>query len=83
VNDPVLFPGRENQNPPPIVTPDGVEEFFVKEIIDSRRHGKGWQYLVHWSGYGPEHNRWLSRTALNDCEALDRWLASEQAMDTR
>ena len=70
--------------PPPIVTPDGVEEYLVEEIIDSRRRGRGWQYLVRWSGYGAEHDRWLSRTALEDCEALDRWLlAADRNVGTR
>jgi hypothetical protein len=82
-NDPVLFPGCENQQPPPIVTPDGVEAYFVDKIIDSCHCSKGWQYLIRWSGYGPEHDWWLSCTVLNDCEALDRWLAAEQASDTR
>jgi hypothetical protein len=82
-NDPVLFPGREDQKPPPIVTPDGIEEYFVDEIIDSRRRGRGWQYLVRWVGYGPEHDRWLSRTSLEDCEALDRWLVANRESGTR
>jgi hypothetical protein len=82
-NDPVLFPSHEDQKPPLIVTSDGIEEYFVNEIIDSRRCSRGWQYLVRWVGYGPEHDRWLSRTSLEDCEALDCWLVANQESDMR
>jgi hypothetical protein len=80
-NDPSLFPDREDECPPPIVTPDGIEEYFVKEILDAHPCGRGWQYLVRWSGYSPEHDRWLPRTALEDCEVLNHWLGREA--DTR
>jgi hypothetical protein len=70
-NDPILFPGCELSQPQPILTPDGLEEFLVQEILDSCQRGRGWQYLVRWTGYGPEHDRWLSGSVLDDCEALD------------
>lgn len=76
-NDPSLFLSREFAQPQPILTPDGLEEFFVQEIIDSRQCGKGWQYLVRWTGYGPEHDRWLAGSSLDECAALDAWLARE------
>jgi hypothetical protein len=76
-NDPSLFPSREFAQPQPILTTDGLEEFFIQEIIDSRQRGKGWQYLVQWTGYRPEHNRWLAGSSLDKCAALDTWLARE------
>jgi hypothetical protein len=75
-NDPSLFPNRTEPQPGPILTPDGLEEYLVEEIIDARRRGRGWQFLVRWSGYGAEHDRWLSAATLDDCEALDRWLVN-------
>jgi hypothetical protein len=81
-NDASLFPGREKEQPPPILTPDGIEEYLVETILDSRVRGRGSQYLVRWSGYGPEHDCWLPGSALEDCEALDRWLAGGET-DTR
>jgi hypothetical protein len=41
-----LFPGRKVEWPQPIVTEDGIEEFFVDKIVDARWHGCGIQYLV-------------------------------------
>jgi hypothetical protein len=76
-NDATAYPSCEDARPGPIMTPDRLEEFFIDEIIDSRRRGRGWQYLVRWTGYGPEHDLWLPRSQLENCEALDRWLASQ------
>jgi hypothetical protein len=41
-----LFPSREHSRPKPIVTTDGVEEYSIEEIIDARRRGHGWSFLV-------------------------------------
>jgi hypothetical protein len=73
-NDKTLFPSREHARPGPIVGPSGEEEWMIDEIVDERRRGRGMQYLVKWTGYGDEENRWLPSRELNECEALDRWL---------
>ena len=73
-NDDALFPGRANPDPGPVVTPNGVEEFFVDCILDRRRRGRGWQYLVHWRGYGPGSDSWLPGSEVEDLEALDVFL---------
>jgi hypothetical protein len=50
-----------------------MEEYFIEKILDLCRRGRGWQFLVRWSGYGPEHNLWLAALALDECAALDEW----------
>lgn len=75
-NDPELFLSQELKKPRPIVTENGVKEFTIDCIIDSRHRGRGCQYLVHWAGYGPEHDWWLTRCDLADCEALDVWITN-------
>ena len=70
-NDADLFPSREHVTPSPIIMEDGLEEYFVERILDARRQGRGWQFLIHWTGYGPEHNSWLNAKSLEECEALD------------
>lgn len=74
-NDPVLFLSREFTQLGPIVSSEGLEEFEIDEIIDAKPHGCGWRYLVHWVGYGPNHDWWMSGAELKDCKALDHWFA--------
>ena len=60
------------------MTTEGLEEYLVENIIDARKCRHGWQYLVQWVGYGPEHNCWLASSALEECVALDWWLDSSR-----
>ena len=78
-NDESLFLSCTLLQPDPVLTPDGLEEYLVEEIIDSRKCGKRHQYLVRLCGYGPEHDQWLSGSALADCKALDHWLEESDA----
>jgi hypothetical protein len=70
----LLFPDCKYAQPWPIITNGSMEEYLVEQIIDSWCRGKGWKYLVQWVGYGPEHNRWLTGSTLNECKALNVWL---------
>lgn len=73
-NDDKLFPARARHKPKPVQI-GGSEEHFIDHIVRCRRRGKGRQYLVRWKGEGPEGDVWLPRSELEDCEALDTWLA--------
>ena len=73
-NDDELFPARALHKPKPVEI-DGVEEHFVDHIVAARPRGCGWQYLVRWQGEGPEGDEWLPGRELNNCEALNNWLA--------
>jgi hypothetical protein len=74
-NDPILFPSREFDKPSPVKNSNKEDEYFIRDIIDQRRSGRGYKYLVRWVGYGEEENRWLNRKELENTEALDIWLA--------
>jgi hypothetical protein len=73
-NDTTLFPSHELECPPPVVI-DSEQEFFINRILDEPKCGRGMQYLVRWSGYGPEEDRWLPGHEVDNCKALDIWLA--------
>ena len=47
-NDPL--PGQVLEPPPPILV-ENTPEYEVTEVLDCRRKGRGFQYLVRWTGY--------------------------------
>jgi len=75
--NPSSFPGRVRKHLGTIIMEDGEVEWWVESILDERKRGRGYQYLVRWVGEGPENDLWLPRRELEDCEALDVWLASK------
>jgi hypothetical protein len=49
--------GLQKPAPPPEpIEVDGHPEYEVEEILDRRRRGRGFQYLVKWKGYGIEES---------------------------
>ena len=40
------------------------EEYEVEEVKKHRKQGRGTQYLVHWKGYGDEHDQWIAEMGL-------------------
>ena len=44
------LPGQLQEPPPPVFI-EGTPEYEVAEVQDCRRRGKGYQYLVRWTGY--------------------------------
>jgi hypothetical protein len=53
--------GANYQRPPPDLV-DGVEEYEVERVLDSRQHGRGrkLQYLIAWKGYPDSDNQWVN-----------------------
>jgi hypothetical protein len=53
--------GANYQHPPPDLV-DGVEEYEVEKVLDSRRYGRGrkLQYLIAWKGYPDSDNQWVN-----------------------
>ena len=54
-----LFPGRVVEVPLPIQV-DGLPEFEVNSILDSRFRRRKLQYLVDWVGYDDSERTWES-----------------------
>jgi len=74
-NDGDLFPGRRRDIPEPVLV-EGFEERFVERILDARRRGRGWQFLVRYVNEGPGGDTWLPSALVRDLAALDVWFAA-------
>jgi hypothetical protein len=61
---------------------DGVPVYVVEKVIARRKRGKGFQYLVKWTGYEAEHNSWIARSNMDTTggvRMLDEFDAAQQA----
>ncbi|KEP46568.1 putative Transposon Tf2-1 polyprotein [Rhizoctonia solani 123E] len=56
---PNFIKGRDFEEPPPIITEEGEEEFEVEEIADSRYFRNQLQYFVKWKGAPPLESKWV------------------------
>ena len=51
------FKGQHKEPAPPPVIINEEEEYKVEEVRRHRTQGQSMQYLVHWKGYGDEHDQ--------------------------
>ena len=58
------FKGQHKEPAPPPTIINEEEEYEVEEVRKHRKRGWGTQYLVHWKGYGDEHNQWIAESGL-------------------
>ena len=57
-DDPITERQERHPPPPPPVVRDGIEEYEVEKILDSRIFRGKVEYLVRWKGYGVEEDEW-------------------------
>jgi len=66
-------PDLFNRDPvalPPIITPEGEEEYEVEEILDTKLNRGRIQYLVKWKGYDASENKWIKRAEAENIQTL-------------
>jgi len=59
------FKGQHEEPALPPMIINEEEESEVEEVRKYRKHGRETQYLVHWKGYGDEHDQWIAETGLS------------------
>ena len=58
------FQGQRKEPAPPLVIINEEEKYEVEEVWKHRIQGRDIQYLVHWKGYGDEHDQWIAESGL-------------------
>jgi len=58
------FKEQHKEPAPPLTIINEEEKYKVEEVRKHRKHGRETQYLVHWKGYGDEHDQWIAETGL-------------------
>jgi hypothetical protein len=68
---PPSFSSQKQPPPPPAeIDEEDYLSYQVESILDSRRRGRGVQYLVHWKGYSQEENTWEPRRNLTNTDEV-------------
>jgi hypothetical protein len=64
------FEGRTPPTPEPPEIVDGVPEYEVHEILDSKILRRGLWYFVDWKGYKPEERTWEPAENVSNADEL-------------
>ena len=58
------FKGQHEEPAPFPMIINEEEEYEVEEARKHMKYGRETQYLVHWKGYGDEHDQWIAEMGL-------------------
>lgn len=68
------------QGNPPVVYVDGEQEYDVEHIIAHHGTKRNLQFLVHWSGFGPEHDSWETASSMRTAsDAVKQYWAKQRS----
>ena len=60
---------KRDVTPPPDLI-EGEEQYEVETIIQHRRKGNRYEYLIKWKGYGSNENTWEPEVNLSNSEEI-------------
>ncbi|KAI3371470.1 hypothetical protein L3Q82_023567 [Scortum barcoo] len=69
VKESLLVPPTKPPPPPKLI--DGGPVYAVKKLLAVRKRGRGHQFLVDWTGYGPEERSWVPASFIVDRTLID------------
>ena len=58
------FTSQHKDPVPPSDIINEEKEYEVEEIRGHRKKGRDTQFLIHWKGYGNEHDQWMAEANL-------------------
>jgi len=58
------FKGQHKELVPLPMIINEEEEYEVEKVRKYRKQDREIQYLIHWKGYGDEHDQWIAETGL-------------------
>ena len=69
------FKGQHEEPAPFPMIINEEEEYEVEEARKHMKYGRETQYLVHWKGYGDEHDQWIAEMGLPHAKEVieDYW----------
>ena len=62
--------GGSSTEPPQPVEVEGEAHYEVEALLKHRKRRRGRQYLVRWTGYGPEHDEWVHEGELGHAKNM-------------
>ena len=72
----MIIPSRTLDAPGPVEV-DSEEEFFIDRIVDHKKVGLLYKYLVCWKGEHVGADRWITEKYLIETEALEKYWRSD------
>jgi len=69
------FKGQHKELVPLPMIINEEEEYEVEKVRKYRKQDREIQYLIHWKGYGDEHDQWIAETGLPHAKEVieDYW----------